>query len=179
MSILIDILQAIGTGGLYALIALLCLVGVGLSCVSISGTWLVVAASVIAAVARADGFPGLWTVLAFAAISVLVEVAEAVAGAWGVTRKGGSRAAGVMAILGGLIGLALGSLIPIPVVGSLIGMLAGSFALVFLVERRRLASERAAGIAWGAVTARVAVIFLKVVVTLGMSVALFWGMIGA
>jgi len=178
MSVFMDILQTVGTGGLYVFMALLCLVGVGLSCVSISGTWLVVAATVIAAFAREDAFPGVWTVVVFVGMSLLVEVAEALAGAWGVRRRGGSHAAGVWAVLGGLLGMVLGTLIPIPVVGSLIGMMTGSFVLVFLVERRRLAADKAAGIAWGAVAARMAVILLKVVVTLGMSVALFWGMWG-
>jgi uncharacterized protein YqgC (DUF456 family) len=66
----------------------------------------------------------------------------------------------------------LGSLIPVPLVGSLSGMLVGSFVCVYAVERRRLPEGGAAGIAWGTVIARVAVLLLKVTVTLGMIAAL-------
>jgi len=178
MSTLIDILQTVGVGACYVFVGLLCLAGVMLSCLSISGTWLVVAAAGIAALVRTQAFPGVWTIVIFALLSALVEGIEAVAGAWGVTRRGGSKLAGFMAVLGGLLGIVLGGLIPIPIVGSLLGMLVGSFALAFVVERRRLATDRAAGIAWGAVVARVAVILVKIVATLGMAVFLFWGMVG-
>lgn len=178
MGTLIDILQTVGVGACYVFVGLLCLAGVMLSCLSISGTWLVVAAAGIAALVRTEAFPGVWTIVIFALLSALVEGIEAVAGAWGVTRRGGSKLAGFMAVLGGLLGLVLGGLMPIPIVGSLLGMLVGSFALAFVVERRRLTTDRAAGIAWGAVVARVAVILVKVGVTLGMAVSLFWGMVG-
>ena len=53
------------------------------------------------------------------------------------------------------------------------GMLVGSFACAFAVERYRLKhSGQAARIAWGAVIARLLVILLKVAATLGMTVVL-------
>jgi uncharacterized protein YqgC (DUF456 family) len=77
----------------------------------------------------------------------------------------------VAALVGGILGLLLGSIIPVPLVGSLIGMLAGSFGLVYWVEQRRLShSEQAAHIAWGSVLGRMAMLLLKVAVTLGMIV---------
>ncbi len=157
---------------------LLCAVGVVLSCLSISGTWLVVVAAVIAAVLSGAGFPGLGTILLFVYAAVLVEVGEVVAGAWGVKKRGGSGRAGFMAVVGGLVGLFLGSVIPVPVVGSLLGMMAGSFALVYAVEVRRLKqSGAAAHIAMGAVIARVFVVLMKVLVTLGMTAWLAIGLI--
>lgn len=173
---MLDLLQSIGLGGTYVLLVLLCLAGVVLSCIGISGTWLVVAATLVAAVVRGDAFPGWRTVIVFILLSGLVEAAEALSGAWGVRRKGGSRLAGVLAVVGGLGGMMLGALIPLPVIGSLLGMIVGSFGLVFLVERRRLTDGQAAGIAWGAVIARILVILLKVMVTLGMAIVLFGGM---
>jgi len=57
-------------------------------------------------------------------------------------------------------------------------MLALSFCAAFMVEQRRLKhTEHAARIAWGAVLARVWVIFLKVFVTLGMAAVLLLGML--
>lgn len=160
------------------IVAVLCLVGVLLSCLSISGTWFVVGGALLAAVVRWGEFPGFWTVLGFVVVSVLVEVAEAFAGTWGVARRGGSALAGVAALVGGIVGLILGAMLPLPVLGPLLGMTAGSFGLVFVVERQRLKhSGQAANIAWGTVLARMLVLMLKVIVTLGMIAYLFVGMI--
>lgn len=171
-------LQPLAAGTGLAAIGLLCVTGILLSCLSISGTWFVIAGTIIAALIRNDGFPGLWTILIFIALAACVEVIEALAGAWGVRRRGGSKLAGFAAVVGGLLGLALGTLIPIPILGNLLGMLIGSFCLVFAVERYRLKkSNQAAEIAWGTVLARVFMTLLKVSVSLGMSAYLLVGMI--
>ena len=159
------------------LVVLLCITGLVLSCFSISGTWLVVAGTIIAAMIRKGAFPGLWTLIIFIVLAALVEVVEAVAGVWGVKKRGGSPLAGVMAIVGGLIGLTIGTFIPVPVIGSLIGMFVCSFGLVFAVERYRLKKAGAAvHIALGAVIARIFVLILKVTVTHGMIACLLIGM---
>jgi uncharacterized protein YqgC (DUF456 family) len=163
---------AVGIALGIVLVWVLCLVGLLLSCLAISGTWLVVAAAVLANLLRGWPAPGWWAVLVFAILSALVEAAEALAGAWGVKRRGGSWLASLAAFAGGIIGLILGSSM-LPVVGSLLGMVLVSFALVFAVEKYRLKkSSRAADIAWGTVLSRVLVMLLKVVATLGMSVYL-------
>ena len=151
------------------LVGLLCLAGLFLSCLSISGTWLVIAASLLAAFLPGLSFPGWLTFMIFLLLAILVEVVEWLAASWGVTRRGGSVAAGWAALLGGLAGLFLGSFIPIPLLGNLLGMCAGSFALVYVVERARLKrAGPAVQIALGAVAARLGVILVKVLVTLGM-----------
>lgn len=158
---------------LTALLSALCGIGILLSCLGVSGTWFVVGASLLAMIIRSDPFPGLVTVAAFISISILVEIVEAVAGSWGVIRRGGSWMAGVAAFVGGVAGAIIGSLIPVLFVGSIVGMIIGSFALVFAVEALRLKKTgQAAGIAWGTVMARVIVIFVKVAVTMGMTVYL-------
>jgi len=159
-------------------VVLLCVAGVALSCLSLCGTWVVTGAAALAAVLRPGEFPGWWTVVVFAVISAVVEVVEAVAGAWGVEKRGGSKLAGFLALAGGLVGMFLGGLIPIPIAGPLVGMLVCSFFPVYYVERRRLAnSEQAVSIAFGSVVARVAVILLKVLVSLGFSAFLLLGML--
>jgi uncharacterized protein YqgC (DUF456 family) len=157
---------------------LLCLVGVALSCLSLSGTWVVTGAAILAALIHPHPFPGIWTIVILVVIAGLVEVCEAFAGAWGVRRRGGSWVAGFAAMAGGLAGLVLGSmLIPIPVAGGLIGVVVGSFGLTFLVERHRLKkAEPAASIAFGAVLAHAAVVLIKVAVSLGMAAYLLFGM---
>ena len=177
MELVLQILHAAAVGGGVLVIVLLCIAGIVLSCLSLSGTWLVAVAAVLAAVALKSDFPGIWTILAFVLASGLVEAVEAFAGSVGVLRRGGSKLAGVAAAVGGIVGMVLGSMVPVPVAGTLLGMLVGSFALVFAVERHRLKkSAPAAGIAWGAVTARILVLFLKVSVTLGMTGFLFAGL---
>lgn len=173
-----EILQSLGYGAGVAAIVLLCVAGLVLSCLSISGTWLVAGAAILALALRPGGFPGWWTVGAFLLVCGIVELLEAFAGVWGVQRRGGSRLAGLAAFVGGFLGILPGSLIPVPILGQLLGMLAGSFLLVFAAEALRLKkADRAAHIAWGTVIARAAVIMLKVVVTMGMIVVLAGGAI--
>ncbi|MDA0577255.1 MAG: DUF456 domain-containing protein [Verrucomicrobia bacterium] len=167
------ITQNAQSGGIYALIVLLCLAGVALSMVSLSGTWAVALAALSARLLPGEATVGWGLVLGYIVVSALVEGVEAVAGVWGVQRRGGSRMAGLAAFVGGLVGLVLGGFIPVPPVGSLLGMLAGSFSLVYVVERRRLQqAQPAAHIAWGAVLSRMAVMMIKVLVTLAMVIGL-------
>jgi uncharacterized protein YqgC (DUF456 family) len=161
--------QSLGAFGIYSLAGLLCLIGFILSCLSLSGTWLVLAASGLVAWTRWPGFPGIGTLVAFLLLCIGVEVAEALAGAWGVQRRGGSKAAGWAALGGGFLGIILGSAIPVPVIGNLIGMLAGSFGCAFLVEHAKMKkADHAAHVATGAVLARLGVVFIKLGTTLAM-----------
>ncbi len=156
-----SVAQSIGVVLGYVCIVLLCLTGIVLSCVSLSGTWLVLLATVVAALLRADAFPGIWTIVVFAVLSTGVELLEAAAGTWGVRRQGGSRLAGLAALVGGIAGMCLGGMLPILFIGPMIGLIVGSFVPVFLIENHRLKqADRAAGIAGGAVLARVLVILL-------------------
>ena len=146
--------------------ALLCLGGLILAVFSISGTWLVLGAAIGAAFLTGPGeFPGGPALLAFGAVCAAVDVIEWFAASWGVRRRGGSTAAGWMALLGSLGGAIMGGMV-VPVLGSLVGMMLGSFALVYLTERRRLKKNApAAHIARGAVLAGISVLFLKVAAT--------------
>lgn len=152
-----------------ALTALLCGLALLLSALAFSGTWLVLLAALTTAFTL--GFPNLGTLIVFTLLCIATEVLEALAGFLGVQKRGGSRLAGVAAIFGGLIGAVIGSGI-FPIIGTLAGMLVGSFALAFLVELNRLNHhQQAAHIAWGTVWARLGIIFFKTLITLGMS---FW-----
>lgn len=170
--------QSVGTFGIYSMAGLLCLVGFILSCISLSGTWLVLSASGLVAWAHWPGFPGVGTLVVFLLLCIGVEVAEAVAGAWGVQKRGGSRAAGWAALGGGFAGLILGSFIPVPVIGNLIGMLLGSFGSAFLVEHARMKkAAHAAHVATGAVLARLGIVFIKLGVTVAMIFTLIVGVV--
>ena len=146
---------------------LLCLIGILLSALAFSGTWMVLLAAIITFFA--NGFPTLGTLIVFVLLCITAEIIEALAGWLGVQKRGGSKLAGLAAVVGGLIGAVIGSGF-FPILGTLLGMLAGSFGLAFLVEWKRLKHHgQAAGIALGAVWARLCVMFLKTLLTLGMS----------
>ena len=158
-------------------VAVLCFAGLVLSALTFSGTWLVLGATLLAAWLRGPKFPGVATLVLFVLLCIAIDVAEWLAGAWGVQRRGGSKLAGFAAMLGGLAGLFLGAFIPIPIVGPLIGMFAGSFSLAYLVERNRLKKhDPALHIATGAVLARIAILLVKITATLAMIAILFIGM---
>jgi len=164
--------EFLSTAGLWigwAAVGLICIAGILLSCLTLSGTWLVALAAIIAALLSHTAFPGAVTIVIFIAVCIAVEVIESVAGSIAVTKRGGSKAGGLAAFVGGLAGLFLGGFIPVPIVGSLLGMLACSFGLTYLVEWCRLkATDSATHIARGALMARVFVVCLKVATTLGM-----------
>ena len=169
ISTLISFLHHVLTNLGFVLVWVMCLVGLLLSCLSISGTWLVVGATLISMLLVHSGFPGFGTVLLMIWIAICVEVVEYVAGVWGVKKRGGSNWSGLAALVGGVVGLVLGAAIPIPVLGSLLGMTAGSFGFVYGIERYRLKrAAPAVHIALGTVMARFFVVLLKVSVTLGM-----------
>ncbi|MEM7391654.1 MAG: DUF456 domain-containing protein, partial [Verrucomicrobiota bacterium] len=171
MDVFANIMEGTGYGLGVALIWLLCIVGVLLSCLSISGTWLVVVAGVIALfLGGRESFPGWVDVILFAAVSGLVELMESLAGVWGIKKRGGSNWAGFGAFIGGIAGLILGSSI-LPIIGSLIGMMVGSFVAAYAIEHLRMkkTDEEAARIAMGAVVARLIVVLIKVFATMGLS----------
>lgn len=170
--------QAVGSVGIYTLAALICLAGFLLSCLSLSGTWLILAASGLLSWYRWPEYPGIGTIAVLLLIAIGVEVMEALAAAWGVARRGGSKAAGWAALGGGFLGMILGGFIPVPVFGSLIGMLAGSFTCAFLVEHARMQkADHAVHVATGAVMARLSIIFLKIAASLLMICILVIGII--
>ena len=171
-----DVLLQVGPWAGFILVWVLCLTGIVLSGLTFSGTWLVLGATALAAVLR-DGFPGWKTLLLYGVICFSVEAVEMLASAWGVKQRGGSSRAGFAAMAGGLVGLLVGSAIPIPVVGSLLGLFSGCFLGAFTVEYMRLKEHgKALHIAWGAVSARVIMLCLKLVVTMGMTAGLALGM---
>ncbi len=164
-----EIAAHIGNVLLYVLLGILCVSGIVLSCLSISGTWLVSLAAVLTIFLRGEVFVGWICVALFLIISGLIEGLEFIAGNLGVSSKGGSKLAGFAAFTGGIAGAILGGFIPVPILGPLLGMFALSFALVYAVEYRRLRKHASAvDIATGTIIARVAVILLKVTATMGM-----------
>lgn len=124
------------------------------------GNWLMVLAVAIYAAAVPDdsAVDISWPiVVANVGLAALGELAETLAAAWGIGRRGGSRRAAVWSVLGSLAGAILGAGvgIPIPIIGSLVGVVLGAglgaFAGALLAESshgRTLADGVHVG--WGA-----------------------------
>jgi uncharacterized protein YqgC (DUF456 family) len=92
---------------IYFGVGVLCLLGFILSCLSLSGTWLVLAATGLAAWFHWPEFPSIGTLVVFLVLCIGVEVLEALASMWGVQKRGGSKAAGWAALGGGFLGMLL------------------------------------------------------------------------
>ena len=153
----------------------MCLIGIVLSMVTISGTWLVLLAGLLFKVTHVSLSPS-WTMLVILAVmAILVEVFEGLAGYFGVVKKGGSKLAGFVASVTSFIGGIIGTIvIPIYILGSLIGLIAGGFLGAYAVEYFRLKhNNKAIDIAMGTVIAKVFMMVLKVIVTLIMIFMLF------
>ncbi len=176
MEVIVPYLAQTGIVMLHLVLWGLCLTGILVSCMSFTGTWLISVAAILAAWLSGAEFPGWVTVLLFLVLSGITEAVEALAAHWGVTSRGGSRAAGLAAVAGGLIGMVIGSALLVPVIGPMIGICVGSFGLAYLVERRRMRTHReAANVAYGALLARVTVIVFKVAAAIIASVVLLGG----
>jgi len=160
---------------IFILAAALCGIALLLSSLAFSGTWLVLIAALITKLSI--GFPTLGTLIIFTLLCIATEALEALAGFLGVQRRGGSKRAGLAALLGGLLGAAIGSFV-FPILGTLFGMLLGSFALAYAAEAL-LAKKHAeaAHIARGAVLARLGVMLLKTGLTAAMSLWLLIGLL--
>ncbi len=77
-----------------------------------------------------------WVVVVALVLAFVGEVIEFLSGAAGAKKAGGSRWGSVGAIVGALVGAILGTfLIPVPIVGSIVGMCGGAFAFAALLER--------------------------------------------
>lgn len=171
---------AAGLGVLgWGAVALLVLAGLVVSALGFTGAWLVAVAAALAALISENTFPSWGLVALFAGVAAAVDAVEWMAGHWGVRRRGGSRLAGFAAMAGGVAGTILGTMI-LPVIGSLLGMMAGGFGLAYLVEKNRLkAAAPAARIATGAVIACVLVLMLKLAVAGVLAIVLVAGILGA
>lgn len=174
MDVLSGVGSVAGTVLLHLLVWLLCLAGILASSVSFSGMWLVIAAALLSMLTL--GAPGVGWIVGMVAAAGLIEGVEWVSSMWGIRRRGGSAAAGWAALGGGLLGLFLGSWIPVPVVGSLLGLLAGSFLCAYWVEVKRMEKKEAAHIARGAVLARLSILVLKLAATLVSVLLLLWAL---
>lgn len=128
-----------------ALFTLLAILGWGANVLGLPGNWLIVAMAFIGWLAVPESnrsYVAMVPTIAIAVVAVIGEVLEFAASALGASRMGGTKRGTALAIVGSIagaiVGLFSGTLIPIPIIGPLIGSLllgaGGAFAGAVLGE---------------------------------------------
>lgn len=151
------------------------------------GTWLMVVTTLLVAWWQWDpALPAgqqmfsIWVLVAIAGLAVIGEVLEFFAGVFGTRAAGGSGRGAVGALIGTLIGGVAGTfLIPIPVLGSLIGACAGAALGAWGIElwqgRTMGASVKSGvGAGVGRFAGTLAKLVIGVLIWLIVGVAAFW-----
>ena len=181
-------LAAIGTNyGLAVVLVLVNTFWLAVVFFGLPGTWLMVLSTAIAAWMQwQPGRPvgdqpiSLWTVLALVVLAVVGEILEFMAGAAGAKKAGGSSRGALAAIVGGIVGAIAGTfLIPIPLLGSLLGAAGGAGVAAWGVELSSGRTPQAAiRIGWGAGVGRLLGTLYKLIVGIAIwfvaALAAFW-----
>ncbi len=149
---------------LYYIILLIFLtVGLWINILTLPGLWLMVAATAIYAWVTGGQYVSWTGLIVLTVIAVIAEIVEFVAGGAGAAKAGGSKRAFVGSIVGGIIGaIFLTGLVPIPVVGTIIGIVLGTFFGAWATEamvKRDMGQGLRVG--WGAALGRLIGIFTK------------------
>lgn len=112
-----------------------CVLGVLLTAVRLPGTWLLVVTALAYAWWTAWQQFSLTMVCILGGIALIGEGIELVASVYAARRAGATRQAGWGAIIGGFLGmLFLSFLVPIPLIGTMVGALVGCFAGALVAE---------------------------------------------
>ena len=165
---------------LISLLILACLVGVAMTAIRLPGTWLIATSAVGYAWSEEWARASCTLVSFLIAFALFGEGVEFLASIVTARRAGASRKAAWGGMFGGILGMVfLSFLVPIPIVGTMIGALAGCFVGATLVEmhvRRDMTHGAKVGVfaAMGFVFGAIA----KVVVALVMSGVLLSAAIG-
>jgi uncharacterized protein YqgC (DUF456 family) len=145
------------------------------------GTWLMVLATALVAWWQWDHqMIGPWTLVAMGILALAAEIVELTAGLLGASHAGGGWRASLGAMAGGLVGAVAGTfLIPLPLVGTLIGACVGTGLVATAVQRSRGQSPQLAlRVGVGAFTGRLVgtLVKLALAVTIWIiaTVASFW-----
>jgi uncharacterized protein YqgC (DUF456 family) len=101
---------------------------------TLPGLWLMAAAAILYALVTGFAFLGWRTIVVLLLLAFLAEGAEIFVGQAPTRKAGGGRLAGVGAIVGGILGGMFLSLIPIPIVSTIVGVCAGSFLGAMLMH---------------------------------------------
>ncbi len=105
-------------------VSILGLFGPALTLIGLPGTWFIIALALLAQWAAHDTF-NWWTLGVCLVLAIVGEIVEFAAGAVGTRQGGGTRSAGVGALIGGVVGAIAGAAFP-PVIGAIIWGVVGA-----------------------------------------------------
>jgi uncharacterized protein YqgC (DUF456 family) len=139
-------------------------VGLLLDLIGLFGNWIILAAVALAWLLTGNAYFGIWGFVILTVLAILGEVVEAIAAGYGAKKFGGGGKSMIAAIVGCIGGaIVFTPLIPIPLVGTLIGAIVGSFAgaslVEYLIENRH--HSEAVKVGFGAALGKVAGVFGK------------------
>jgi uncharacterized protein YqgC (DUF456 family) len=160
-------------------LVILLLAGVGATLLGLPGIWLMVlSVGLFGWLTGWDRIVGWPAVVAMTGLGLAAEAAEFFAGALGSRTVGGSKRSMVGAIVGALVGgIAFTFLLPIPVVGTLVGVCTGAFLGAGVLEWQKIGDvSHATKVGMGAAGGRllgtlVKLAFAVVMLLVGMIVA--------
>jgi uncharacterized protein YqgC (DUF456 family) len=151
------------------------------------GTWLMVASTALVAwwqwgdpETGQAGMFSLATLIAIVALAAVAEIAEFLTGVVGSKQAGGTRWGSVGAIGGGILGAIVATpLIPVPILGSLIGACGGAAVgagALELISGRKMAESARSGVGagMGTLVGRMVKLVAGIAIWLIVTVAAFW-----
>jgi uncharacterized protein YqgC (DUF456 family) len=165
----------------YAILIVVLVCGLVLNLLTLPGNWLMLAGVALYAWATHFVHVGLWSLVVLFVLAVAAEVLELAAAGAGAKKAGGSRWGSLGALIGGILGgIFLTGLIPIPVLGTLVGILLGTFGGAMageLLGGKNI--ERSAVIGVGAAKGRaygtvLKIVFGCVIVIISLIVSIPW-----
>ena len=144
--------------------------------IGMPGTWVFIGLALVFALFT--GFAQItWTVLLLLVAAATVgEIIEFIGGLLGARYGGAGKSGMIAATVGGLVGAIAGTaLIPIPVIGSLLGAMGLCFAAVLVVEYHRLRDyEGASRAGFWALAGKMVSLFAKTAIGAAMAVWVAW-----
>jgi uncharacterized protein YqgC (DUF456 family) len=160
----------------YLLLLLTDVIGLVLAAFTLPGLWLMLAAAAGYAYLTNGHYVGEKTLIALLVLALGAEVAEFVFGGAGAKKAGASKWGIVGGVVGGILGgVCLTGLIPIPILGTIIGICLGSFAGAFGIEVvMGTPVTHSARIGYGAAKGRLLGIFNKILIGLLMFLITLW-----
>ncbi|MCG3136941.1 MAG: hypothetical protein HJJLKODD_00779 [Phycisphaerae bacterium] len=155
----------------WVLLSLGLLVGLLLTVLQLPGTWFILLCAIIYDWVHGFHSIGVTGLVIIGGLAAVAEVMELLAAVLGVQRAKPSPGAGWAALLGGFGGMLLCTpLIPIPVVGTIVGGMIGCFAAVWLVEYRHHGqANQGVKVGWAAMVGRLYGLLAKILAALLMT----------
>ncbi len=145
--------------------------GLLLALFQLPGTWLILAGSMFYDWHYGWSHLTAYALGVMAFLAVAAEAADILAGMKGAQKAGASRAASWGALIGGFCGLLIFTpLIPIPILGSVLGGLVGCFGGAFVAERHGHGdAAKSARVGLGAAIGRLVGLLIKLLAAFAMS----------